>query len=359
MTRRFSLYLVREILPLYAAGLTALLILLLGAFLLLEGVLADAVARGVGPALVARFLLYSIPSAAAMGLPLALLFAALLGITRLSQDSEIKAGLLLGLSPQQFLTPILLLGFLVSTVSFINNELLAPWSYQRAQEALKDILVQSPETLIEEGSFFTDALGRSVYLSSIAPGGVVRGVTVIQPGGTTGPSEVIRAESGVLDEAAGVWRLSGIRMLRYRDGRVVLDAPADEALLPVRGLSASSSTPPELTRLPLRELFARLRGTNPQDAPAEWTALHRKFAEPSAAFAFALFALSIGLYSFRRNFGLGLVSVLFLTFVYYATWSVSNLLGAQGTIPAVVAGWLPFALYLVAGLVLLVLSWRR
>jgi lipopolysaccharide export LptBFGC system permease protein LptF len=66
MNRRFSHYLIREIVPLYAAGLTALLILLLGSFLIL-GVLAEAVSRGVGPGLVAKFLLFSIPTAAAMG----------------------------------------------------------------------------------------------------------------------------------------------------------------------------------------------------------------------------------------------------------------------------------------------------
>lgn len=358
MNRRFSQYLIREILPLYAAGLTALLILLLGSFLIL-GVLAEAISRGVGPGLVAKFLLFSIPSAAAMGLPLALLFAALLGITRLSQDSEIKAAILLGISPQRFLAPMLVLGLGIAAVSFINNELVAPWSYDRAQEALSDILVQSPEVVVEAGSFFTDALGRSVYVGGLGAGGSVEDVTVIQPSGSQGVSEVIRAERGVLDQRAGVWRLENIRLLRYRDGRVVLDAPAETATVPVRGLSASSGTPPELTRLRLSELLARLRGTTPQDAPAEWTALHRKFAEPAAAVAFALFALSIGLYSFRRNFGLGLVSVLFLTFIYYATWSVSNLLGAQGAIPATLAGWLPVALYLLAGAVLFGLSGRR
>ncbi len=359
MNRLFSRYLIGEVLPLYAAGLTALLILLLGSFLLLEGVLTEAISRGVGPGLVAEFLLFSIPSAAARGLPLALLFAALLGVTRLSQDSEIKAAVLLGVSPQQFLTPMLVLGLFVAAVTFVNNELVAPWSYDRAQETLSDILVQSPEIVVEEGSFFTDALGRSVYVGGLGADGRVEDVTVIQPSGSQGVSEVIRAEQGVLDQQAGVWRLENIRLLRYRDGRVVLDAPAETATLPVRGLSASSGTPPELTRLRLSSLMSRLRGTTPQDAPAEWTALHRKFAEPAAAVAFALFALAIGLYSFRRNFGLGLVSVLFLTFIYYATWSVSNLLGAQGAIPALVAGWSPVALYLVAGVVLFGLSWRR
>ncbi len=359
MNRRFSRYLIREILPLYAAGLTALLILLLGSFLVVDGVLAEAISRGVGPGLVAKFLLFSIPTAAARGLPLALLFAALLGVTRLSQDSEIKAAVLLGVSPRQFLTPMLVLGLGVAALSFINNELVAPWSYDRSQEALSDILVKSPEVVVEAGSFFTDALGRSVYVGGLEPGGVVEDVTVIQPSGSQGVSEVVRAERGVLDQQAGVWRLENIRLLRYRDGRVVLDAPAASATLPVRGLSASSGTPPELTRLRLGELLTRLRGTTPGDAPAEWTALHRKFAEPAAAVAFALFALAIGLYSFRRNFGLGLVSVLFLTFVYYAIWSASSLLGAQGAIPASVAGWTPVALYLVAGGVLFGLSRSR
>ena len=355
MNKRFSLYLIREILPLYVAGFTALLVLLLGAYLL--DILAGAISRGVSPALVAEFLLYSLPSAAGMGIPLALLFAALLGITRLNQDSEIKAGLLLGLSPKQFLIPMLLLGLAISAVSFINNELIVPWSNQRAQEVQKDILIQSPQALVEAGNFFTDALGRSVYIESLEPGGNVQGVTVIQPENALGPKEVIRAERGVLDEGAGVWRLEGIRFVRYRQGQPILDAPAEEATLPVRNLATSGSENPDLTKLPMGELLARLRGGGA--GHAEWTALNRKFAEPLAATAFAVFALAIGLFSFRRNFGLGLVSVLFLTFIYYAVWSVSNLLGAQGTIPAFVAGWLPVALYAAAGSVLLALSWRR
>jgi lipopolysaccharide export system permease protein len=92
---------------------------------------------------------------------------------------------------------------------------------------------------------------------------------------------------------------------------------------------------------------------------AERTALHRKFAEPAAATAFALFALAIGLYSFRKNLGLGLVSVFLLTFIYYATWSVFNLLGAQGTLPPWLAGWAPVALYAASGGLLLGLVWRR
>ncbi|HKJ93813.1 MAG TPA: LptF/LptG family permease, partial [Longimicrobiales bacterium] len=86
---------------------------------------------------------------------------------------------------------------------------------------------------------------------------------------------------------------------------------------------------------------------------------YRKLAEPLAATAFALFALAVALFTFRRGASLGFVSVLFLTFIYYATGSVTKLLGEQGTIPAYVAGWTPVALYALAGGALLALSWRR
>lgn len=356
--RHWGRYLLQEILPLYFAGLAMLLLLLLGGFML--ELLADALSRGVPIGLMARYLLYKLPVAATYGIPLALLFSALLGLSRLVQDSEIKAARLLGLGPGAFLAPILTLGLLVSAVSFFNNEVVVPRSERLALEVQKDILLRSPESLVQEGSFFTDALGRSIFIERLEPGGAFSGVTVITPGGARGPSEVIRAESGQLDEESGVWNLQGLAMRVYRNSRLVLDFKAETGVLPVQGLSAASSTPSDLALLPTGELLQRIRNA-PQDReqPAEYTALHRKLAEPLAATAFAIFALAVALFSFRRGVPLGLVSVMFLTFVYYATWSVFKLLGAQGTIPPWLGGWGPLLLYLGAGLLLLVWSWRR
>ena len=411
MTKRFTLYLIQEILPFYIAGLIVLLILLLGVFLL--DILAGVLARGASPNLIALFLLYKLPEAANMGIPLALLFASLLGISRLGQDNEIKAALMLGLSPKHFAIPLFLLGFLVSGFSFLNNELLIPWSSGRALEVQKDIFIQKPDIFLEEGNFFTDSLGRNIYIAKLESGGKAFGITVIKSGGKSGPKEVISAKQGILDEEAGVWNLTEVRFTNYRDSRVVFDALAETATLPTRGLSAGFSESPDLTQIPICTLINRLETQNSQDnefnyfyafldeffdgisiksegrmnidrhlfrvricgqkvgtflsnlyskdpdrnpQPDVWTALHRKFAEPLAATAFALFALAIGLYSFRTGFGLGFVWVLFLTFIYYATWSVAKLLGAQGTIPAFIAGWAPMALYVLAAGVLFTLA---
>ena len=356
--RRWGRYLLAEILPLYFAGLAMLLLLLLGGFML--ELLADALSRGVPIGLISRYLLLKLPVAAVYGIPLALLFSALLGLSRLVQDSELKAARMLGLGPGRFLGPILVLGLLVSLVSIVNNELVVPRTERLALEVEKDILLRSPESLLEEGTFFTDALGRSIFIEELQPGGAFRGVTVITPAGSRGPSEVIHAESGQLDEDAGVWTLNGLTMRVYRNARLVLDFQAASGVLPVQGLSAASSSPTDLAFLPFAELLQRIRsGPEGRDQAAEYTALHRKLAEPLAATAFAVFALAVAMFSFRRGVPLGLVSVMFLTFVYYATWSVFKLLGAQGTVPPWLGGWGPLLLYLGVGLALLLRSWRR
>ena len=353
---RFGWALAREIGPLYLAGISVLLVLLLASFLL--GVLADVLARGVPLALVAAFLLAKLPSAASAGLPLALLFAALLALTRASQDGELKAALLLGLTPARYLKPLLAIGLAVALVTAVNNELLVPWAEQRAQEVQREILLRSPETVVQTGSFFQDALGRSIFIEGVDAEGNLVGITVITPGGAQGPRQLIRAERGRPDPVAGVWWLDELTYRTFRRSRTVLEASAASAMLPVRGLTAATPAAADLVTLPLPELLARARDA-PGEASAEWTALHRKAAEPLAAVAFAAFALAVALASFRSAVSLGLVSVMALTFVYYATWSVAKLLGAQGTIPASLAGWAPVGLYALAAALLLVFSWRR
>lgn len=354
---RWGRYLISETVPMFFAGVVALVLLLLLYFFL--GVLADVLARGVSVSLLARYLLFKLPAAAAPGLPLALLFAALLTMTRLGQDGELKAALLLGLGPRRFVMPLLGLGLAVSAVALVNNELVVPWSERRAAEVEKDIMLVSPETIVQAGSFFTDSLGRSIFIGQVLPGGEFRDITVITPGGSSGPREVITAASGASDPQAGVWRLHDLALRVLRDGRLTLDVRSEEAVLPVRGLAATSSASPDLVYLPLRELVQRLRSPDTEEKPAEWTALHRKLAEPLAATSFAIFAAAVGLFTFRRGANLGFVAALILTFVYYATWSVTKLLGAQGTVPAWAAGWAPVALYLLAGFVLLLAARRR
>src|SRR5690606_36948123 len=129
LTRR-GRYLIGGTLPLLAAGLVSLVLQLL-LYLLLD-VLPDVLARGAPVSLGARYLLFSLPTGVGPGLPLSLLFASLLTLTRLGQDGEIQAALLAGVGPSRFVLPYLALGLAVSAFAPLINELLVPWGERRA-----------------------------------------------------------------------------------------------------------------------------------------------------------------------------------------------------------------------------------
>lgn len=353
--RRFTVAVAAEIAPLYVAGWTVLLLLLLTSFLL--SVFADALSRGAPPGLVAAYLLLRLPSAASAGMTLALLFAALLALSRMSADGELRAALSLGLGPSALLVPMLACGVGVAGLAAVNDAFVVPWAEERAAQVQKDILLQAPATLLREGAFLTDARGRSLFVGGLERGNRATDVVIVTPGGLDGPRNLIEASHGTVDDRGGTWLLEDVRMRALEDGRPSLDVVAATASVPLRDVATAATGRRDLVTLRWSELLARSRA-DPGD-PAVRTAVHRKVAEPLAGVAFAVFALAIALFGVRRNVSVGIVAVLLLTFLYYATWSVAKLLGAQGALHPAIAGWAPVASYGIVGSILLTVAWRR
>lgn len=364
MTRRLPRYVLSEVLPLLVGSVTALLLLFLLAAL--YEVLAPLLAKGAAPLLVAQLAAFTIPEALSRGLPIALLFAVLLALSRLSSDGEIKAMMAGGLAPTRLLWPVLGLGAVVAVLSFVNGETLVPRATQERLTVIRAILLDNPRVLglDREGAVLRDALGRAISIDRVLAGGRMEGVRIVQ---TTqgGPArEVIRAERGELKPGSTVLTLYDGTRVTYQGTRPSTVATFETIEVPVQDLQANIDLGGEVLRpvnLPLTELLSRLRSIRDSGgtAPQELTALHRKFAEPLAALAFAFFGVSLALLTFRSGGGLGLVWVLLLTFAYYATWSVFRVMGEQGAVPPVVAAWAPDLLYLLAGAVLLGLASRR
>ncbi|MCH2667758.1 MAG: LptF/LptG family permease [Deinococcales bacterium] len=354
---RLSLYLIREILPLYLACLMLVIILFLISFII--GHLPNILGQGITTGMVAKFLIYKLPSTASFGISLALLFASLIGLTRLTQDGEIKATLLLGVGPGVIARPIIFVGLTVSILSFANNEFVVPWSEHKASNLRKEMLLRGAKVPLVEGNFFADSLGRRIHVESILPDKQLTKITVIKPGGLQGPTEVIQAKEGTLNTTTSDWSLSGIILRLYRKNHLVLRVTADHGDLPVQGLLTTDNQTANLIHLPLKELLKRLAvGTNHGNS-AELTALHRKFSEPLAALVFALLSLAVVLSSFKWAIPLGITPILVLTFGYYATSSAARILGEQGLASSWLAGWAPLFIYAILGLGFFLVSWRR
>jgi len=350
---------VAEVGGLYVAGLAAALVVLAGAALV--DALADVLRRGADPLLVARLVALKLPDAFSRGLTLALLFAVLLAIARMASDSEIKALLLHGVSPGRIAAPILAMGAMVSGIALYNQEAVVPAANRRALEVQKDILLRSPRVVLEEGTFFNDGEGRSIYIRRADPDGTLREIRMIRafPGGA--PEEFIAAATGRLARDGRSWEFDAGRRLTFEQGRLSSVATFDSARLQLRSLQVGSGGVLPADALGFLELRARIQQFRRDGLPvnSETTAMHRKLADPLAALAFAIFGVGAGLYALRVNAGLGVTGVLVLTFMYYAVWSVFGVLGQQGVLPPLLAAWAPDFLYAGAGLTLMAIAARR
>ena len=100
-------YIFKELLPPFAMGVAMFTAIFMGAALLPE--LAKLAIKGGGSLEVLWIFLLSIPSVIVVTFPMAMLLSTLLGMGRLSSDSELVAALASGISLRRMAVPVLAL----------------------------------------------------------------------------------------------------------------------------------------------------------------------------------------------------------------------------------------------------------
>lgn len=358
--KRFEKYVLQEIFPSLMGALAVVILLFL--LTALQEVFAPLLAKGASPLLVGKLLALNVPWAIAQALPIGLMFATLLGLSRMASDSEIKGALAGGIPVSRLMWPVLGLGLLVSLLAFGIGEGLGPRTKVAEQTVQRQIIFENPR-VIGLGSqdaqgrnlVLTDALGRAISVGEITSSGEMRDLRIVTMQVAAPPREVLTARSGRL--TGNVLSLTGGQRITYQNAQPITVMTFESATLPVQDVQASFDMAGGIKPidLPLGTLLERVRALREQNSPspAEFTALHRKFAEPLAALALAFFAVSLAIFTFRRSLELGFTWAILLAFAYYATWSVFRVMGENGALPPLLAAYAPDLIAVVAGLVLL------
>ena len=367
----FERYVFAEILPPLLGALSVVILLFL--LVALEDVIGPLLAKGASPLLVARLLALSVPEALSRALPIGLMFATLLGLSRLASDSEIKGALAGGVAVTRLMRPVLLLALAVTALSFLIGEGLRPKAYSEGLKVRQEIVFDNPRVIGlgeagENGStlVLTDALNRAISVGEVRPGGELRDLRIVAMQAGLAPREVITARSGTLRPGSNVLELRDGQRVTYQNARPVTVLTFERGRLPVQDVQAnfagqSPKPAAQASNLSIGELWRRTALYRAQQvpAPAEFLAFHRKFAEPLAALALAFFAVCLAVYSFRGSLNLGFTWAILLAFAYYATWSTFRIMGENAALPPVVAAYAPDLIAVVAGLFLLWCSARR
>lgn len=341
-------YFLREIAAYLVGGLAVVILLLLAGAL--YEVLAPLLARGADPWTVLQYLAFRVPEALVRGMPIAFLFAMLLFLSRLGEDSELKALLSGGISPVRVLWPLLMLAVALMGLGVLAAESLVPRALQVGQSVLREVVFQKPRALLQPGTRFQDAYGRWVYVGKADEGGIgeVRVIT---------PDEILTSSRATFE--GGNLVLQDGQRITYSGVRPRTVATFKTGLVPLveLGEAPGAGNPSNLTVAQLRERIAEYQGAGVPYHAYE-TALLRKWAEPGATLSFAIFAVGLAFYLLGGSRSLGMVGVVVLTFIYYATWSVARIMGEQGVLLPWAAAWGPNALYALAGVVLFAVGKR-
>jgi len=372
-SRILTRYILGEVLSHGAIGLALFTFVI---FMRDLGRLLELIVRNSAPLpSVAEIFFLTLPTALTVTLPMAVLVGILIGLSRLSADSEVTAMRSSGLGSLFFVRIVSIFSVALWILALVNNLYVAPRS-AAALAHLQDKLKSSQASFeVQPRVFYEDfknyvlyvedsksgsgsALWRGVFLADVSTPSqpkitmAERGVVVAE-----GPNSLhLHLENGTQQETnpkdPNQYQIS---TFDQTDIPIQLpetnDKPAPE-LVPVAELST-----PELWRLAHSGGVSagHYLGNSLAQVKARWYAVEfqRRTALPTACLVLTLVGIPLGLSSRRGGKSMGFVLTIILVFAYYVVSLIGVSLGRQGKLPPAVGVWMANVVFLVAGIMLL------
>lgn len=320
--------------------------------------------RGVPIAQMVRIFSYILPAFLEVTVPMALLLAILVAFGRLSSDSEVIAMRAAGISLYRLLVPVATFALVVALLTAWLSVTARPWGNSHLRQGLYEIVKTRAAAGIKPKVFNDEFRNLVIYVDRIRPASdVLEGILVAD---TRDPSlhNTVYAETGRLItneqrhsltlrlENGGIYSTGGddkgYQDTRFTTYDITLDLNAALAQLRDRERDVSELTLPEL-----RAAIADKTAAG-DPANAERVELQRKLAIPFACLVFAAIGVPLGIQPTRAVHSRGFSLSLGLIFLYYLLLTFGQNLGERGSLPPVIAVWLPNAvLSMVAAILLL------
>jgi len=306
--------------------------------------------RGVPLEQLFAIFLYLLPAFFEVTIPMSFLLALLWSFGRLSSDREILALKSCGISFIQMAFPVALATLLVLCGTFFLTLYVRPWGNKALRQAIYEITKTRATAGLKEKTFNDEFAGVIVYTDEIQPPGDILQGVMIADNRSEQKQNTIFARQGrvVINED------SKLLTLRLFDGTVHSTEGSQKGYQTTHfatydltlNLAAAfaeverAASPPELSLRELRTAIERKRkdGVN---ANAELSEFYRRLSLPFSCVVFALLALPFSIrpaWGFRSHgFAISIVIIV----VYYVLLTVGETLGKKGSVPPVLALWLP------------------
>ncbi|MEJ1933804.1 LptF/LptG family permease [Nostoc sp. NIES-2111] len=363
-------YLISELLPTFLFGV--------GAFSSI-GVTIDAVFElvrrvvesGLPIAIAVQVFLLKLPNFIVLAFPMSTLLATLMTYSRLSSESELIALRGCGVSVYRMVMTAVMLSLVVTGLTFLFNEQIAPAANYQASLTLDRALKSDQPTFKQQNIFYPEyrdvkdkdgtknkILARLFYADQF-DGKRMKGLTIIDRS-EEGLNQIVVAESAEWNGAQSVWDFyNGTIYLVAPDRsyRNILRFEQQQLKLPRTPLSLAEQSR-DYGEMNIAQALEQLNierlGGDRQKIRKLEVRIQQKFALPFVCVVFGLVGAAMGTIPQRTgkatSFGISVIVI----FGYYLLGFITGALAQAGVFSPFIGAWLPNFIGLGIGIVLLV-----
>lgn len=363
-------YLAMQLLPPFLFGVGAFTSVVLAIDSLFD-LLRKVVESGLPINIAIQVFILKLPYVMVYSFPMSTLLAALMTYSRLSSESELIALRGCGVSVYRMVFTAVLMSSLVTGMTYVFNEQIAPASNYQASQILSQALKSDQPKFKQQNIYYPEyrevkqadgsnsrILSRLFYADQF-DGKQMKGLTIIDRS-QEGLNQIVVAESAEWNSAQKLWD--------FRKGTIYLVAPDNS----YRNIVRFENQQLQLPRTPLdvaeksRDYgemnisqalaqleIERLAGDRQKIRKLE-VRIQQKIAFPFVCIIFGLVGSVMGTIPQRTGRGTSFGISVIVIFTYYLLLSVSGALAQAGILSPLVGAWLPNLFGLITGIFLLV-----
>ncbi|MBN2080790.1 LptF/LptG family permease [bacterium] len=309
--------------------------------------------KDIPPFTIARVLLLSAPAFLVLAIPVAVVFATLMGMSRLNRDNELVAFTTNGISLYRIFVPFVSLGIFAGIMTWLIYEHVVPPNNTQYKDVLKVFWESQVVDFIKPGIVIKAPEKKYFYVEEInKTEGVMYDLRLYDyfAGSETAPPRtyprIFAAKRAWVKDKFLV--LSDVQLyeLDENKGDNLVCATMPEIKIDISTRTKEYSITPHPTELTAEQLRNRIHRTRDtlssmmypsphlkQRLLQDWTEYYFKYSIPFACLAFVLVAVPVSLRGPRDERNLGLIMTFVLVMAYYILFFVARLLGSRGVIP--------------------------
>lgn len=324
--------------------------------------LADLViTKGVDLIDILHLLGWLVPYLLSFTVPMALLTSILLGFGRLSQDNEILAMRASGVSLYKIMFPVVMFGLLFSLSSFLLNDRVLPQAHFASRRIAKEIGIKNPSSILEAGTFIKAFKKYIIFVYKIK-GNKIYNIRIYEPQDEK-PTRTIIADKGEFVPVEGKQMIklklfngtsdepnpnnpSSYYKLNFKTYYITLDLSANYKQEEIQ------KKPKDMSIEELQNETDKLKQLNISTIPL-LTEIHKKISISFSCLAFVFVSLPLAIKTKKSSASAGFGISLAIIIIYYLLFAGSEALALRKIIQPELAMWIPNAVLLTIGAILI------